>query len=203
MNEESIKYYPNKSKLVFTNNLSSSDNNPFTGIKETIIANEYTRQTFVNRKLHGIVINTNEDFFSIFVYIFDESRYNFHIYKDNSSDFSAKIFTIYDLQTFDSIVDYKVINKVGKREHHQGYDFTREDLDYDKKIKDNFDVIKNYEDTKDIFTRLDLFVCTYANNPFNLTRELNQERAGKTLYGYLVQESMKETLGYTVPDEFM
>jgi deoxyinosine 3'endonuclease (endonuclease V) len=203
MSEKSIKYYPNKSKLVFIDRLSISDDKSFTGIRETITAEKYTRETFVNRRLHGIKLWVSENSFSIFIYIFDENRYNFDIDKDNSLNSIDRIHTIYDLQTFDSIVDYKVINKVGKREHHQGYNFTREDLDYDKKIKENYDVIKNYEDTKDIFTRLDLFVYGYWEDPFNLTRELNQERAGKTLYGYLVQESMKETLGYTVPDDFM
>ncbi|GIQ60054.1 hypothetical protein Flavo103_31900 [Flavobacterium collinsii] len=203
MEEELIKYHPVKDKSVLINNLSNSDNKSFTGIRETITSEEYKREALVKLKFNGIRVTTSKDFFSIFVYIFDESRYNFHIYKNDPLDFTSKIFTIYDLQTFDSIVDYKVVNKIGKREHHQGYNFTREDLDYDKKIKDNFDVIKNYEETKDIFTRLDLFVYSYTENPFNLTRELNQERAGKTLYAYLVQESMKETLGYTVPDYFM
>jgi deoxyinosine 3'endonuclease (endonuclease V) len=203
-----INYYPSKSKLFFIDSASTSNygmynGKPFTGIKETISDKEYIRETFVNRRLHGIKFWASENSFSIFVYIFDESRYNFDISKDRDQNFMNRIYTIYDLQTFDSIVDYKV-NNIGKKEYQQGYNFTREDLDYDKKIKDNFDVIKNYEDTKEIFTRLDLFVCTYnTDNPFNLTRELNQDRAGKTLYGYLVQESMKETLGYTVEDVFM
>jgi deoxyinosine 3'endonuclease (endonuclease V) len=208
MNEKSIKYYPNKSKLVFRESLSTSDygmynDKPFIGIKEILTDKKYTRETFLNRRLHGIVFNRTEKSFSIIVYIFNESRYTFEIYKDKITESEQEIYNIYDLDTLDLIMDYKIIHETGKRRHYQGYDFTREDLDYDKKIKDNFDVVKSYEDTKEIFTRLDLFVHTYTENPFDLTRELNQERAGKTLYGYLVQESMKEALGYTVPDDFM
>jgi deoxyribonuclease V len=176
---------------------------PFTEIKENITAKEYTREVIINSRLHSLVFNKKEDSFSIIMYLFEESRYSFQIYKDNLNSSQCEIYNVYDLDTLDLIMDYKIIHETGKRRHYQGYDFTRKDLDYDKKIKDNFDVIKNYEDTKEIFTRLDLFVHTYTENPFNLTRELNQERAGKTLYGYLVQESMKETLGYTVPDDFM
>ncbi|MCV9931839.1 endonuclease V [Flavobacterium sp. LS1R47] len=206
MNEK--KYYPNKSKQVFIDRLSTSDygmynDEPFTGIIETISPEEYIRETFVNRKLHGVVFNISEEFFSIIVYIYNQSRYTFHIYKNSSKTFPDKLYTVYDLDTLDLIMDYKILDDTSKRLHYEGYSFTREDLDYDKKIKDNSDVVKNYEDTKDVFTRLDLFVHTYWDNPFNLTKELNRERAGKTLYGYLVQESMKETLGYTVPDDFM
>ncbi|WP_281321917.1 endonuclease V [Flavobacterium aestivum] len=182
-----------------------SNNKPFTEIKENITDKEYTREVIINRRLHSLVFNKSEDSFSIIVYLFGESRYGFQIYKDSLNSSQFEIYNAYDLDTLDLIMDYKIIHETGKRRHYQGYDFTREDLDYDKKIKDSFEVLKIYEDNRETFYDSGLFVhsYSYSNNPFNLTRELNEARIGKALYGYLVQESMKETLGHTVPDDFM
>lgn len=210
MSKKSIKYYSNKSKLVFIDSLSSSDygmynDKPFSGIKETVSAEEYMRESFVNRRLHGIVFNISKNFFSIIVYIHNQSRYTFRIYRNNLKTFPDKLYTVYDLDTLNLIIDYKILDNQSKRHHYEGYNFTREDLDYDKKIKDSFEVLKIYEDNRETFYDSGLFVhsYSYSNNPFNLTRELNEARIGKALYGYLVQENMKETLGYTVSDDFM
>ncbi|PAM95287.1 hypothetical protein B4N84_08415 [Flavobacterium sp. IR1] len=210
MKEESINYYPNKSKVVFKESLSTSDygmhhGEPFTGIQEIITDKDYQKKTYVNRTLHGIKFKTSKSFLSIIVYIYDQSRYTFHIYKNDFKAFPEKLYIVYDLEILDLIMDHKILDNTSKIIHYERYNFTREDLNYDKKIKDNFDVVRNYEASKEVFDRLDLFVHSqsYSNNPFNLSQELNEARAGKTLYSYLVQESMKETLGYTVPDDFM
>lgn len=76
MKEESTNYYPNKSKIDFIDDLYPSNygsyynGKPFSGIKETITAQEYTRETFVNRRSHGIKFKKNDFFFQLlFIYI--------------------------------------------------------------------------------------------------------------------------------------
>ncbi|WP_379826859.1 endonuclease V [Flavobacterium notoginsengisoli] len=102
-------------------------------------------------------------------------------------------------------MDYKIFDDKGKRYHYEGYDFTREDLNYDEKIEYSSEVLQIYFDNKETFYDRGLFVHSYSshNNPFGLTREADEARLGKALYGYLVQESMKEVLGHTVEDDFM
>ena len=203
-------YYPNKSDVVFIDDLYSLkygvyyNNQPFTGIRETINTKEYRRSTFVNRRSHGIEFTKCENYFSITVYLYNQSRYTFKVYKEFPQESDFDLDTAYDLDTLELIIDYKPIEN-GKRRHYEGYNFIREDLDYDKKIKSSFEVLKIYAENRETFYNMGLFVHSYSNtsNAFGLSRELNEARIGKALYAYVVQESMNETLGYTVEDNFM
>lgn len=196
--DEVINYYSKKYKI------SKDSTSAFTGIKESITAKEYKRETFVNKRQHGIVLWFSKTSFSIFVYMFNESRYNFDISKSEHPNLKDRIHVIYDFDAHDLIVDYKV-NMAGKKVHEEGFDFTREDLNYDEKIKYSSEVLQIYLDNRETFHQRGLFVSSYSstNNPFGLTRKLDEARIGKALFGYLVQESMKEILGHTVEDDFM
>ncbi|WP_433835540.1 endonuclease V [Flavobacterium anhuiense] len=197
--DEIINYYPKKNKI------STDSTSSISKIREVITAKEYRREAIVNRTLHGISFHTTESFFSIVIYLYGDHRYSFHIYKDSFRTFPDKLYIAYDFDTFDLILDYRVFDDKGKRHHYEGYDFTREDLNYDEKIKYSSEVLQVYFDNKEIFHQRGLFVGSYSshNNPFGLTREADEARLGKALYGYLVQESMKEVLGHTVEDDFM
>jgi deoxyinosine 3'endonuclease (endonuclease V) len=208
--ENTTNYYPTKSKLFFIDDLNASqygvyfNGHPFTGIRETITTKEYKKSTFVDRRPHGIEFTKCEKFFSIIIYLYNQSRYTFQIFKRYPQESNFDFHTAYDLDTLELIMDYKPIEN-GKRRHYEGYNFTREDLDYDKKIKYSSEVLQIYLDHRETFYDMGLFVhsYSYSNNPFDLTRELNEARIGKAVYAYVVQESMNETLGYTVEDDFM
>lgn len=193
-----INYYSKKNKI------AADSIAAFTGIKESITAREYKRETFLNNRQHGIVLWFSKTSFSIFVYLFSENRYNFDISKSEHPNLKDGIHIIYDFDTHDLIVDYKV-NMAGKKVHDESFGFTREDLNYDEKIKYSSEVLQIYFDNKETFYDRGLFVHSYSshNNPFGLTREADEARLGKALYGYLVQESMKEVLGHTLEDDFM
>lgn len=208
--DNTINYYPTKSKLIFTDDLDALqhgvyyNNLPFTGIRETITAKEYRRKTFVDRRSHGIEFTKCKNFFTVIVHLYNQSRYTFEIFKGNPQESDFDFHTAYDLDTLELIMDYKPI-KNGKRRHYEGYHFTRKDLDYNNIITRNSEVLQIYIDNRETFYNMGLFVhsYSYSNNPFDLTRELNEARIGKAVYAYVVQESMNETLGYTVEDDFM
>lgn len=207
---DQTNYYQNKSKVIFIDDFNSLhygvyyNSQPFTGIRETINTKEYRRATIVDRRSHGIEFRKSEKYFSIIVYLYNQSRYTFEIYKRDPQDSNFDLYTVYDLDTLELIIDYKPIEN-GRRRHYEGYNFTREDLDYDKKIKHSSEVLQIYTDNRETFYDKGLFVhsYSYSNNPFDLTQELNEARIGKAVYAYIVQESMNETLGYTVEDDFM
>ncbi|MFB9079923.1 endonuclease V [Flavobacterium procerum] len=210
MDSESTKHSPSKSNLSFiaaNSNYGTYHNGKrFTGVKESFPPKDYKyiRETYVDGKRHGVRFTLWKNSYSIYVYTYNECRYAFKIQRRNSQESNFEVSTVYDWDTLDLIIDYKIVED-GRKRHQESFYFDREDLDYDKKIKESSEILQLYLENRETFYQLGLFAHSYSNsnNPFNLTKELNEARIGKSLYAYLIQESMNELLGHTVADEFM
>lgn len=180
-----VKYYPQPIKREFIPHKYSQielfEGKPFTGIKEEIDNEEcYRKRSYVNGVKHGVSLLISKEIFSIYLYLYDKMRLGF--FNSFTQNKETQLYYYYD---------NIVIDNISEEGDQETLDFNREDLDYQKLVDNNPDVIEDYK-SFDGNIDLDTFIDVYYENPYNLTREKNQQRAGKVLYAHLILEDMKD-----------
>lgn len=171
----------------------------FTGIKEEIDVeqNSYCKESYVGGIDHGYSLissfKENQLYFAVYIYIHGINRFllSFRI--------SKEIYRCHYCWCYDSLssLDDFTINNRDKKHKKEGFKemfIDRNDLDYEKLIVNNQDVIDLYEDNKKDITDLDTFVYAFGGS--------ESERFSKVITAYLIQENMTEYLGEVVKDTF-
>ncbi|AND63738.1 hypothetical protein AX766_04575 [Flavobacterium covae] len=166
----------------------------FTGIEEKLDLdkNLYFRISYVNNFEHGLIYDFcfREYKWYAYIYIYGVKRFTLGldcIKNTNVSHYNLS----YDFISFD---DFRFKNGENIEQLNFKVLLNREDLDYEKLIVNNKDVIDKYHSyDEDGPIDLDTFVYVHKD----------VERYSKVIVAYAIHNQMKEYLGKTIPDTFM
>ncbi|MEB3799673.1 endonuclease V [Flavobacterium columnare] len=175
--------------------LLKNNNKLFSGIRETFSdeIGYYGRDKFCNGVPHGIYfsnrLNDNKISRSIHIYIYGEDRFCFTF-----SNLDCNI-SIYNLSYQNDILIDDFYCKNGNKGYNAKFSelFSKDDLDYNKLLVENQDIIDEYFEIQyDIYS-----IGTFID----VSRDKAQYT--KVLNAYLVSMDMQKYLGKTIPDTFM
>ncbi|WP_375604942.1 endonuclease V [Flavobacterium davisii] len=168
----------------------------FTGIEEKLDLdkNLYFRISYVNNFEHGLIYDFcfREYKWYAYIYIYGVKRFTLGldcIKNTNVSHYNLS----YDFISFD---DFRFKNGENIEQLNFKVLLNREDLDYEKLIANNQDIIDKYHsyDEKG-YIEIDLDTFVYVHG--------DVERYSKVIVAYAIHNQMKEYLGKTIPDTFM
>ncbi|WP_444670961.1 endonuclease V [Flavobacterium columnare] len=166
----------------------------FTGIEEKLDLdkNLYFRISHVNNFEHGLIYSfcLRDSNLNLSIYIYGVRRFTIGL-KFANYIYSHYYNLCYDFISFD---DFRFKNGENIEQLNFKVLLNREDLDYEKLIVNNKDVIDKYHSyDEDGPIDLDTFVYVHKD----------VERYSKVIVAYAIHNQMKEYLGKTIPDTFM
>ncbi len=171
----------------------------FTGIIEDINAenNSRYRKSYASGIDHGYSVlssfKESQLYFAIYIYIYGINRFQLG-FRISKEIYWCQYCWCYD--SLSSLNDFTINNRDNKQKE-EGFKemfINHNDLDYEKLIANNQDVIDIYEDNKKDIIDLDTFVYACGG--------AESERFSKVITAYLIQENMTEYLGQVVKDTF-
>ncbi|AMA48124.1 endonuclease V [Flavobacterium covae] len=196
-----IKYFElqNWEKLKVNGSIKHNGKS-FTGIKENINLenNSCSKETYVNGIDHGCSLQCGfkdcELYLAIYIYIYGVKRFIFR-FRMSKEIYSTEYELCYDFVLLNNFA----INNRDRKQREVGSTemlISRNDLDYEKLIANNQDIIDKYHsyDEKG-YIEIDLDTFVYVHG--------DVERYSKVIVAYAIHNQMKEYLGKTIPDTFM
>ncbi|MFK6999825.1 endonuclease V [Flavobacterium oreochromis] len=168
-------------------------NKSFTGIIEDL-NKSYSRESYVSGIDHGysVLYSFKDCKLYLAIYIYGVIRFHFRILMSKEI-YCNEYGLCYDFVVLNNFA----INNRDKKQKEKGFTemlVSREDLDYQKLILSNQDIIDKYHSyDEDGSIDLDTFVYTHGD----------VERYSKVIVAYDIHNKMKSYLGKTIPDIFM
>ncbi|QOG88936.1 endonuclease V [Flavobacterium columnare] len=202
------KIYPqnNFEKFIIEgdNEFFKNNNSLFTGIKETFVQGRsfYGRGKFYCDVRHGLFFcnSPNEEGYisrDVYIYIYGKIRfiYSFKILNSLTNSDIDFIYNLYEVSYDDSILIENFFWRNNEKKINARFDelFSREDLNYEKILNENQNILDEYFEVQ-----YDL----YSLNTF-IDMSIDKVKYTKVMNAYLVSQDMQNYLGKVIPDTFM